>query len=129
MRFARPLSAYMLHARRILCSDTFDKTGQNLSSPVAASQSLTVLLSDADATCLPSGENATALTRPEWPSRVCSGAPNADRHSKTQLDLERYAREVLTAQPRCRFVLGFTLNRSTIRLWEFDRLRNRILTS
>jgi len=33
-----------------------------MAAPVAASQSLTVLSSDADATILPSGEKATALT-------------------------------------------------------------------
>ena len=36
-------------------------------APVAESQSLTVSSSDADATSLPSGEKATALTGPEWP--------------------------------------------------------------
>jgi hypothetical protein len=48
--------------------------------------------------------------------------PNADRHTSTWLDLARYAREVLTAQDTRRFVLGFTLCGSTMRLWEFDRL-------
>jgi len=48
--------------------------------------------------------------------------PNADRHISTWLDLARYAREVLTAQDARRFVLGFTLYGSTMRLWEFDRL-------
>ncbi len=48
--------------------------------------------------------------------------PNADRHTSTWLDLARYAREVLTAQDTRRFVTGFTLCGSTMRLWEFDRL-------
>jgi hypothetical protein len=48
--------------------------------------------------------------------------PNADRHTSTWLDLARYAREVLTAQDTRRFVLGFTLCGSIMRLWEFDRL-------
>jgi Fungal protein kinase len=48
--------------------------------------------------------------------------PDVDRHSKTWLDLGRYAREVLAAQDTRRFVLGFTLCGSTMRLWEFDRL-------
>lgn len=48
--------------------------------------------------------------------------PDVDRHSKTWLDLGRYAREVLTAQDTRRFVLGFTLCGSIMRLWEFDRL-------
>ena len=48
--------------------------------------------------------------------------PDVDRHSKTWLDLGRYAREVLAAQDTRRFVLGFTLCGSIMRLWEFDRL-------
>jgi hypothetical protein len=44
---------------------------------VADSQSLAVPLDDADATSLPSGENATARTRPEWPSSVPRAAPVA----------------------------------------------------
>lgn len=48
--------------------------------------------------------------------------PNADRLRSTWLDLSRYAREVLTAQDSRRFVVGFTLCGSTMRLWEFDRL-------
>ena len=47
---------------------------------------------------------------------------NADRHNNTWLDLARYVRHVLTAQDTRRFVLGFTLCGSIIRLWEFDRL-------
>jgi hypothetical protein len=35
-----------------------------------------VSLYDADATSLPSGENATELTEAEWPSSVCSIAPH-----------------------------------------------------
>jgi hypothetical protein len=37
---------------------------------------------DADASSLPSCENATAWTTPEWPSSVCSGAPVAGSHSQ-----------------------------------------------
>lgn len=46
----------------------------------------------------------------------------ADIPSKAGLDLGRYAREVLAAQDSRRFVLGFTLCGSLMRLWEFDRL-------
>src|SRR2546429_9409435 len=52
---------------------------------MADSQSLTVLSYDADATSLPSGENATAQTALEWPSSVCSGAPVADSQILTVL--------------------------------------------
>ena len=48
--------------------------------------------------------------------------PNADRRTDTWLDLARYARLVLTVQDTRRFVLGFTLCGSIMRLWEFDRL-------
>ena len=48
--------------------------------------------------------------------------PSADIASKAWLDLGRYAREVLAAQDSRRFVLGFTLCGSLMRLWEFDRL-------
>jgi Fungal protein kinase len=47
---------------------------------------------------------------------------NADKRTNTWLDLARYARHVLTAQDTRRFVLGFTLCASIMRLWEFDRL-------
>jgi len=48
--------------------------------------------------------------------------PSADIPSKARLDLGRYAREVLAAQDTRRFVLGFTLCGSFMRIWEFDRL-------
>jgi hypothetical protein len=51
---------------------------------LAGSQSLTV--SDADATSLLSGEKATALTEPEWPSSVASEAPVAKSQSPTVLE-------------------------------------------
>ncbi|KAH7053440.1 hypothetical protein B0J12DRAFT_698622 [Macrophomina phaseolina] len=45
-----------------------------------------------------------------------------DNHNDTRLDISRYAREVFSAQDTRRFVLGFTLCGSLMRLWEFDRL-------
>ncbi|KAJ5215349.1 uncharacterized protein N7498_001756 [Penicillium cinerascens] len=48
--------------------------------------------------------------------------PAADSASKAWLDLGRYAREVLAAQDTRRFVLGFTLCGSFMRIWAFDRL-------
>ncbi|KID86141.1 Protein kinase-like domain protein, partial [Metarhizium majus ARSEF 297] len=48
--------------------------------------------------------------------------PTADIALKAWLDLGRYTREVLTAQDTRRFVLGFTLCGSLIRLWRFDRI-------
>ncbi|KAF2193607.1 hypothetical protein K469DRAFT_239099 [Zopfia rhizophila CBS 207.26] len=48
--------------------------------------------------------------------------PREDNYSSTWLDLLRYAREIFSAQDTRRFVLGFTLCGSVMRLWEFDRL-------
>lgn len=52
----------------------------------------------------------------------------ADGQSTTWLDFGRYTRKVLIAQDTRRFVLGFTLCGSIMRLWEFDRL-GRIVSS
>ncbi|KAJ5215200.1 FunK1 protein kinase [Penicillium hispanicum] len=48
--------------------------------------------------------------------------PEADKASMAWMDLATYAREVLAVQETRRFVLGFTLCGSRIRMWEFDRL-------
>ncbi|RFU72772.1 serine threonine- kinase sgk2 [Trichoderma arundinaceum] len=49
-------------------------------------------------------------------------SPTLDNRSGSWLDLARYAREVFAAQDNRRFVLGFTLCGSLMRLWAFDRL-------
>ncbi|KAE8352398.1 hypothetical protein BDV28DRAFT_3420 [Aspergillus coremiiformis] len=49
-------------------------------------------------------------------------SPELDTASSTWRDLSRYVREVFTAQDTRRFVLGFTLCGSLMRLWEFDRV-------
>ena len=43
--------------------------------PMAASHSRIVMSSDAEASCLPSGEKATAWTESEWPSSTCNAPP------------------------------------------------------
>ena len=48
--------------------------------------------------------------------------PSADIPSEAWYDIARYAREVLAAQDARRFVLGFTLCGSLMRIWVFDRL-------
>ncbi|KAI0467628.1 hypothetical protein F4859DRAFT_525055 [Xylaria cf. heliscus] len=48
--------------------------------------------------------------------------PKEDLASKAHLDIARDVKEVFTVQPTRRFVLVFTLCRSWMRLWEFDRL-------
>jgi hypothetical protein len=52
-------------------------------APVAGSQRLTVLSTDADATSLPSGENVTAGIEHEWPLSVCSNTPLAAPQRQT----------------------------------------------
>ena len=47
--------------------------------------------------------------------------PDEDGSSKTLLQLAGYAPEVFGSQPDRRFVPGFTICGSTMRLWVFDR--------
>ena len=47
---------------------------------------------------------------------------NPDKDKSSGVDLVRYVREAFLAQDSRRFVLGFTLCGSLLRLWEFDRL-------
>lgn len=65
-------------------------------------------------------------TRCQWSEILVPGElkanPSADTASKAWLDLGRYTREVLAAQDTRRFVLGFTLCGSLMRVWVFDRL-------
>src|SRR5277367_5538803 len=57
-------------------------------APESASQSLTVSSYEADASSLPSGEKATALTPEICPSSVCSGVPEPASQSLTVLSYE-----------------------------------------
>ncbi|KAL7926153.1 hypothetical protein ACQKWADRAFT_281902 [Trichoderma austrokoningii] len=70
--------------------------------------------------------SATKDSRCHWSQILVPGElksnPSADIPSKAWLDLGTYAREVLAAQDNRRFVLGFTLCGSLMRLWVFDRL-------
>ena len=70
--------------------------------------------------------NAGVNSKCQWSHILIPGElksnPSADKASKAWLDLGRYAREVLAAQDSRRFVLGFTLCGSLMRLWTFDRL-------
>ncbi|KAG9242164.1 hypothetical protein BJ878DRAFT_536067 [Calycina marina] len=47
--------------------------------------------------------------------------PDEDRSAKTLVQLAGYAREVFGSQPERRFVPGFTICGSVMRLWLFDR--------
>jgi hypothetical protein len=70
--------------------------------------------------------SAGAGSKHHWKQILVPGElksnPAADVASKAWLDLGRYAREVLAAQDNRRFVPGFTLCGSHMRLWNFDRL-------
>ncbi|KAK1146148.1 hypothetical protein N8T08_003238 [Aspergillus melleus] len=61
-----------------------------------------------------------------WPHILIPGELKsntaADKASMSWIDLATYAREVLAAQDTRRFVLGFTLCGSFMRVWLFDRL-------
>ncbi|KUI73409.1 Rhodopsin kinase [Cytospora mali] len=74
----------------------------------------------------PEAEKETPRGRYHWSQILIPGElksnPSQDISSKTWLDLGRYAREVFAAQDTRRFVLGFTICGSLMRLWEFDRL-------
>ena len=65
-----------------------------MAAPVPASQSRTVRSVEADATSVPSGEKATALTEPVWPWSVCMAAPVAASQSRTVPSLEADATSV-----------------------------------
>jgi hypothetical protein len=71
-------------------------------------------------------QNAGKDSRCHWSQILVPGElksnPSADKSSKAWLDLGTYAREVLAAQDTRRFVLGFTICGSLMRIWEFDRL-------
>ena len=64
--------------------------------------------------------SAQALTRILVTGELKSN-PADNGYEITMLDLATYAREIFGAQDR-RFVLGFTLCGSIMRLWQFDRL-------
>ena len=59
-----------------------------LPTPVPVSQSRTVSSHDADATSWPSGEKATALTDPEWPSSMLWQDPVPASQSRTVLSTD-----------------------------------------
>ncbi|MCJ1473154.1 hypothetical protein MMC13_001805 [Lambiella insularis] len=66
----------------------------------------------------------TDASIPNWTQIMVAGElksnPIEDKQEPAWLDLARYAREVFRSQDR-RFVLGFTLCGSIMRLWQFDR--------
>ncbi|KAF3768239.1 hypothetical protein M406DRAFT_249998 [Cryphonectria parasitica EP155] len=70
--------------------------------------------------------DAGKYSRCHWSQILVPGElksnPSADKTGEAWLDLGRYAREVLAAQYNRRFVLGFTICGSLMRIWEFDRL-------
>ncbi|TWU70363.1 hypothetical protein ED733_000050, partial [Metarhizium rileyi] len=94
-------------------------------SPLAGSagkRSMDIGFVSHDITCKPDSANSTY----HWSHILVVGElksnPKADIASIAWTDLARYAREVFAAQVTRRFVLGFTLCGSLMRIWEFDRL-------
>jgi len=69
--------------------------------------------------------NAGEDSKCHWSQIIVPGElksnPSLDTASKAGLDLGRCVREVLATQDTRRFVLGFTICGSIMRLWEFDR--------
>ena len=67
---------------------------------------------------------STNTRKRNWPEILVTGElksnPDQDGQQKAWIDLATYAREVFRSQDR-RFVLGFTLCGSRMRLWHFDR--------
>jgi hypothetical protein len=82
-----------------------------------ADRKLDIFLTPADA-ALPDGEH-------DWSNVLVIGEhkqnPDEDRSTKTLIQLAGYAREVFGSQPDRRFVPGFTICGSLMRLWVFDR--------
>ena len=82
-----------------------------------ADRKLDIFLALADL-ATPNGEH-------DWSNELVIGEhkQNADENgsSKTLVQLAGYAREVFGSQPDRRFVLGYTICGSTMRLWILDR--------
>jgi hypothetical protein len=82
-----------------------------------ADRKLDIFLTPADA-APPDGEH-------DWSKVLVIGEhkrnPDEDRSIATLVQLAGYAREVFGSQPDRRFVLGFTICGSLMRLWVFDR--------
>ena len=82
-----------------------------------ADRKLDIFLTPANVT-LPNGEH-------DWSNVLVIGEhkqnPDEDGSTKTLLQLAGYAREVFGSQPDRRFVPGFTICGSVMRLWVFDR--------
>jgi hypothetical protein len=82
-----------------------------------ADRKLDIFLTRADV-ALPDGEH-------DWSNVLVIGEhksnPDEDRLTKTLVQLAGYAREVFGSQPDRRFVPGFTICGSVMRLWVFDR--------
>jgi hypothetical protein len=82
-----------------------------------ADRKLDIFLTPTDVTS-PNGEH-------NWSHVLVIGEhkqnPDEDRSIKTLVQLAGYAREVFGSQPDRRFVPGFTICGSLMRLWVFDR--------
>ena len=82
-----------------------------------ADRKLEIFLTPADV-ALPNGEHDRSNVLVIWEHKQ---NPDEDRCTKTLVQLAGYAREVFGGQPERRFVPGFTICGSMMRLWVFDR--------
>ncbi|OAA41678.1 serine/threonine-protein kinase Sgk2 [Metarhizium rileyi] len=114
--FAGDRNSTLLRRRKLLAQPKIPRLGST------GKRSMDIGFVNSDITCRP---NAAGL-RYYWSHVLIAGElknnPKADIASIAWINLARYAREVLAAQDTRRFVLGFTLCGSLMRVWEFDRL-------
>ncbi|KAK9443980.1 serine/threonine-protein kinase Sgk2 [Metarhizium brunneum] len=114
--FAGGLNSTLPHRRKLLAQPSTPLLGST------GKRSLDIGFVNNDITYNPDAKDS----RYRWSHVLVAGElkknPKADTASIAWIDLARYAREVLAAQDTRRFVLGFTLCGSLMRVWEFDRL-------
>ncbi|KAK7426551.1 hypothetical protein QQZ08_007010 [Neonectria magnoliae] len=99
-----------------------DAINPNVHDEPDAGDTADIAFVNSDITYDPDSEDS----RYRWSHILVAGElksnPKADKASIAWIDLATYAREVLAAKDTRRFVLGFTLCGSLMRVWEFDRL-------
>ncbi|KAH6952364.1 serine/threonine-protein kinase Sgk2 [Ilyonectria sp. MPI-CAGE-AT-0026] len=96
--------------------------GDRISTPAGRRKLMDIGFVNSDITYDPDSKDS----RYRWSHILVAGElkgnPKADKASIAWIDLATYAREVLAAKDTRRFVLGFTLCGSLMRVWDFDRL-------
>ncbi|KAK7421733.1 hypothetical protein QQZ08_009821 [Neonectria magnoliae] len=115
--FAGDRNSIPTHRRKLLAQPKTPLRGST------GKRSMDIGFVNSDITYKPESEG---VSKYRWSHILIAGElksnPAADKASIAWIDLSTYAREVLAAQDTRRFVLGFTLCGSLMRVWEFDRL-------